>query len=96
MINTDFQKLEERFNQLTHKNNDTLKQRTIEKLTNEAKDLRKELYNLNQKYDNVQKKFIKTLDNIENIDEYLTSLSNSKTRTHKQNQDREEDNEDAI
>lgn len=96
MINTDFQKLEERFNQLTLRNNDTLKQRTIERLTNEAKNLRKELYSLNQKYDNVQKKLIKSLDNIENIDEYLTSLSNSKTRTHKQNQNREEDNEDAI
>lgn len=88
-MNTNFQNLEQRFNQLTLKNNTTLREKTLSKLSIEAKNLIKEIEKLNKKYLFLEEKLEKILNNIENIDEFLNS------KNHKQNQAKQESDENA-
>lgn len=89
-MNTNLSTLEKRFNELAFKSNPTLKEKTLNKLSNEAKILFKEIEKTNKKYLFLEEKLKKILNNIENIDDFLASKSKE---NNKQNQDKEQKNE---
>lgn len=75
-MNTNLQNLEQRFNNLALNQNASLRQKTLEKLSNEAKSLFKEIEKLNKRYSFLEEKLENILNNIENIDDYLALKSN--------------------
>lgn len=85
-MNANFKDLEARYNTIASKNNTSLRQKTIEKLSLEAKALIKEIEKLNKKYIFLEEKLEKTLNNIENIDDYL-ALKSSKQKEQQEEND---------
>ncbi len=75
-MNTNLQNLEQRFNNLALNQNASLRQKTLEKLSSEAKSLFKEIEKLNKRYSFLEEKLENILNNIENIDDYLALKSN--------------------
>lgn len=75
-MNTNLQNLEQRFNNLALNQNASLRQKTLEKLSGEAKSLFKEIEKLNKRYSFLEEKLENILNNIENIDDYLALKSN--------------------
>lgn len=84
-MNANFKDLEARYNTIASKNNTSLRQKTIEKLSLEAKALIKEIEKLNKKYIFLEEKLEKTLNNIENIDDYLTLKSSKQKEQQEEN-----------
>ncbi|EAI8054133.1 hypothetical protein [Campylobacter upsaliensis] len=82
-MNTNLSHLEKKFNELTLKSNPTLKEKTLNKLSNEAKILFKEIEKINKKYLFLEEKLEKILNNIENIDDFLASKSSNKDNNAK-------------
>lgn len=75
-MNANLQNLEQRFNNLALNQNASLRQKTLEKLSGEAKNLFKEIEKLNKRYSFLEEKLENILNNIENIDDYLALKSN--------------------
>ncbi|EMX9857231.1 hypothetical protein [Campylobacter helveticus] len=75
-MNANLQNLEQRFNNLALNQNASLRQKTLEKLSSEAKSLFKEIEKLNKRYSFLEEKLENILNNIENIDDYLALKSN--------------------
>lgn len=76
MANT-IESIEQRFNQLNLNKKANLRERILNKLSEQARKELKELSLLDKKYKSCEKKLNATLNNIENIDEYLAKKENN-------------------
>lgn len=60
------------------------KEKMLDKLKNEAKDLHKKMSSAVSLYQSTHKKLEETLHNIENIDEYMQKRSKNKAKSKKE------------
>lgn len=73
--NINFAELENKIN-AANKTSASIKEKTLDKLTSEARKLLKEAQRLDKALQGKQQRLEKLVHNIENIDDYLQKLSN--------------------
>lgn len=73
--NINFAELESKIN-AANKTSASIKEKTLDKLTSEARKLLKEAQRLDKTLQGKQQRLEKLVHNIENIDDYLQKLSN--------------------
>ncbi|KGI55663.1 hypothetical protein [Campylobacter sp. MIT 97-5078] len=91
----NLESIKQKFNDLTSQNNLDERQRTLQRLQREAKNQYKELNCLVTKSNKLEKKLNETLNNIQNIDEYLSQKAEQNKAKSSKNKNKEEQEVEA-